>query len=410
MNLIYTVRKEYLQLLLSAFVLLTVSLFFIAQPFHRPTVITCATILWIIGLLFLPHYLKKKQYDRGELILYALGALVFGICLLSWLNSPYFDGSFKTIEPDSRFLLFPLTVIAIRYSGLTFQHLAIALCLGSIAYIYITYTSPIGRVRGDENPVTFGNGAMLLVVVTSCLAFFEKSKILQLLLILAAAGYFYASFRSGTRGSYIAVVPLTALFFYFMTNKMRLALVIALVIGGIGISQTSLGDRIARSGDNFINFFQKDETGNNTGIRLHMWEAALCFNQEGPLLGKGPHQYKNAILDEKRVCNIILEGHKGYYSQAHSFYFNALATIGILGLAGILTFFFSLANYSWSLPLIAKITIPAAMLTFLSYSITVDLLFHRYMADKHLTLLSILLGMALNHRQAKQSKSAQQYA
>ena len=406
MKLIGIVKKQHLQLLLTALLLLIVSVFFAAQPVHRATVITCATLLWVTGLLFLPRYLKDKYYDKNELIIYVAGAVTFFICLSSWLNSSYFDGSLKIIEPDLRFLLFPLTVIAIRYSGLTFRHLAIALFLASLSYIYITYTSHTGRVSGDENAVTFGNGAMLLVVVSSCLAFFEKNKILKVLLTISAIGYFYASFRSGTRGSFVAFVPLTLLFFYFMTNKMRIGLALLIIIGVATLSQTPIGERLIKSGGNFISYFDKGEVGNNTGIRLHMWEAALCFNQEAPLLGKGPHQYKNSILDENRVCDIILINGKGYYDQAHSFYFNSLATIGWLGLSSMMIFFFLLGKYSWSLPLVAKVTIPATLLTFLSYSITVDLLFHRYMADKHLTLLAILFALALNHRQKKQLSTA----
>lgn len=401
MKLTHLIKQEHLQLLLTAFVLLIVTVFFTAQPIHRSTVISCATLLWVIGLGFLPHYVKHKRFDKKEVILYGLGALAFGVCLLSWLMSPYFDGGLKTVEPDSRFLLFPLTVIAIRYSGLTYKHLALALFCGSIAYIYITYTTPYGRVRGDENAVTYGNGAMLLVVISSCLAYFEKNKILKVLLFFAAIGYFYASFLSGTRGSFVAFIPLSVLFFYFMTNKMRVVLLIFLIAGGIGISQTHLGDKLARAGSNLTNFFQKGDIRNSTGIRLHMWEAALCFNQEAPLLGKGPHQYKNAVIDNDRSCNIEI-----VTVQAHSFFFNSLATVGFLGLTAMLAFFFFLGKYSWSLPLIAKVTIPAALLTFLSYSITVDLLFHRYMADKHLTLLAILLGLALSHGQNKLTSTA----
>lgn len=393
--------KENLKLAYTGLALFAICIFFAAQPFHRETVISSATLLWVFGLFFLPHYVKNKSFAKKEITLYALGFLAFLTCLLSWLNSDYFDGKFTTIEADSRFLLFPLTVIAIRYSGLNFQHFALALVAGSIAYVYISYTSTVGRVPGDENAVTFGNGAMLLVVVSSCLAFFEKSKVFRSLLILAALGYFYASYRSGTRGSFVALAPLCILFFYFMTNKMRVVLALALIIGVIAIGQTPLGSRLSISTDNFINFFDKGEINNNTGIRLHMWQAAFCLNQEAPWLGVGPHQYKTAIQDENRSCEV-----KRLSVQAHSFYFNALATIGFLGLASILAFFTFLAYFSWSLPLIAKVAIPATLLTFLSYSITVDLFFHRYLADKHLTLLALLLGLALNYQQNKRTASA----
>lgn len=403
MKLLHIIKREHLQLLLTAFVLLTVSVFFIAQPFHRSTVISCATILWVIGLAYLPHYCKNKEYEKQEIILYAIGAITFFICLISWLNSPYFDGSFKTIQPDSRFFLFPLTVIAIRYSGLTFQHLAIGLFLGATAYAWIAYTSPSHRVNGDENAVTFGNGAMLLFVASSCLVFFEKKLWLKILLVLTAVGYFYASYRSGTRGSFLSLIPLSLLLLYSLKNKQRFAALLFIALFSVAFSQTHIANKLISASDNVFRVIETSNYNSSTGLRLAMWKASWCFNQESILLGKGPHQFKAAIIDTNRECKLEFSRH---FSQAHSFYFNSLATIGFLGLGSMLLFFFMLAKYSWSLPLIARVIIPATLITFLTYSLTVDLLFHRYMADKHLTLLAILLGLSLSYRNNKQTKTA----
>jgi O-antigen ligase len=403
MKLINIIKREHLQLLLAAFILLTVSVFFIAQPFHRSTVISCATILWVVGLACLPHYWRNKKYEKQELILYANGAIAFFICLTSWLNSPYFDGSFKTIEPDSRFLLFPLTVIAIRYSGLTFQHLALALFFGATAYVWISFSSASQRVNGDENAVTFGNGAMLLFVVSACLVFFEKRIGLKILLILAAAGYFYASYRSGTRGSFLSLIPLSLLLLYFLKGKQRFVAILFMIIFAAAFSQTHIANKLINASKNLSSVIESSNYRSSTGQRLAMWEASWCFNQESILLGKGPHQFKEAIKDPSRECKLNFSRH---FSQAHSFYFNSLATVGFLGLGAMLTFFLMLAKYSYSLPLIARVTIPATLITFLTYSITVDLLFHRYMADKHLTLLAILLGISLSYKSNKQAKTA----
>lgn len=399
-------KQEYLQVALTAFVLLIVTVFFTAQPIHRSLVIDSASALWLIGLAFLPHYLRNKRFHKNELILYGLGALVFGVCLLSLLMSPYFDGGLKVLEPELRFLLFPLSIIAIRYSNLSFQHLALVLFLGSIAYTYITYSSHAFRVSGDENAVTFGNGAILLAVLSACLAYFEKNKILKLLLVLSTIGYFYASYRAGTRGSFIIFIPLSFFFLYFLNNKMRLGFIALLILGGITISQSPIGAGMSRAADNTVSYFFEDKVRTNTGLRLHMWGAAFCLVQERPILGIGTHKYKEATQDHESPCKLPSYNRKGYFTQAHSLYFNTLATVGILGLSSILAFFILVARFSWSLPLIAKITIPAVLITFLSYSLTVDLLFHRYIIDKHLTLLAILLGLALNLRENKQADAA----
>jgi O-antigen ligase len=398
------IKKEKFQLLLTMLVLFIVTVFFAAQPIHRPTVISSATILWIIGLASIPFYWQNKKYEKNELILYALAAFSFFICLISWFNSPYFDSTLNAIEPDARLLLFPLTVIAVRCSGLTFQHLAIALSVGAIAYVWIAYTSTLHRVSGDENAVTFGNGAALLFVTSSCLVFFEKNKLLKIFLIIASIFYFYAAYRSGTRGSYVAFIPLVLFSIYFFNKKQRLVMIFFLFTAGLILSQSNIADRLSVSYTNFTNYINYQDHRSSTGQRLDMWHAAWCFHQESPLIGNGPHQFKELILDPKRTCEISVTNSKQYYVQAHSFYFNALATVGWLGLISMLLFFGMTIQYAWTLPLIAKVTIPAVIITFLSYSITVDLLFQRYMADKHLTLLAILLGLSLNYRKEEQGK------
>jgi O-antigen ligase len=398
MNIKNIFKEDNLQWCLTALVLLTTSVFFIAQPFERHIVINAATILWIIGLGFLPLAIKNSSIGQRELTIYILGAICFFISLASWLSSPYFNATVKPIEPDVRFLLFPLTVIAIQHSQLTFRHMALALFLGGIAYTWVAFNSTHARVQGDENAVTFGNGAMLLFVVSTCLLFFEKNKVVKLLLVLAAIGYLYASYRSGTRGSFLVFIPLSLLSIYFLNKKQGLVLILVLLFAGAIFSQSNIAKRLIVSYSSVNSYIEHKNSATSTGQRFDMWQAAWCFNQENPLLGKGPHQFGQATIDPERVCEITPINGKGYNVQAHSFYFNAIATIGWLGLSSILLFFFAVAYYAWSLPLIAKVTIPATILTFLSYSITVDLLFQRYMADKHLTLLAILLGLSLNYR------------
>lgn len=405
MNIKNFIKEDYLQWCLTALVLFTISVFFIAQPIERYIVVYAATVLWILGLVLLPFAIKSDSIGKKELIIYVLGAICFCISLASWLNSPYFNATVKPIEPDGRFLLFPLTVIAIQYSKLTFRHMALALFLGGMAYSWIAFNSTHARVYGDENAVTFGNGAMLLFVVSTCLLFFEKNKAVKLLLVLAASGYLYASYRSGTRGSFLVFIPLSLLSIYFLNKKQSFILILALLFAGAIFSQSKIANRLVASYHSVNSYIENKNFATSAGQRFDMWQAAWCFNQENPLLGKGPHQFGQATIDPERVCDINPKNGKGYNVQAHSFYFNAIATIGWLGLTSILLFFFAVTYYSWSLPSVAKVAIPATILTFLTYSLTVDLLFQRYMADKHLTLLAILFGLSLNYKKYLESKA-----
>jgi O-antigen ligase len=248
------------------------------------------------------------------------------------------------------------------------------------------------KVNGDENAVTFGNGAFL---IAACLMMIYLTKVhiilktiapVAIILALIAAAY------SGTRGSFLALVPLTFIIVGKFNNKGRAASLVFFLIPGYAIVNfTNIPESFTRAKNNFIAYYEKDRVSTSTGARLEMWNSSLCIFEHSPILGAGPRAFRNANNDEESNCDYPAIKH---YNQAHSIIFNTLATKGMIGLISLIIFFSTLVYYSFKERSPARFLLLAAVATMLSYGLTVDLLFKVFMADKHLILLAIIVGIS----------------
>ena len=392
---------------LLAWTCVLLALFFAAQPFSRNLTMDATVALAVTGLFFIPGMYKRREFHRHDVVLLTACIAVPVVTLLAWFASAYFDGGFAPLKIESRFLLLPLALLAFYRAGLTLPTLTAALLIGSVSYAYLTWQWPAhGRVSGDENAVTFGNGAFLLSAISAALVLTHKHRIWQLLALASAAGYAYTAYRSGTRGSFLAVPCLGLLLFWVASKPQKIILMVVAFALAIGFTQTSLYDGFKRGFDGFSRYMEHNNAGGSTGQRLEQWQAAWCFFKEDPILGKGPHQFQQAIQDEARTCDIRVTNHKGYYSQAHSYYFNTLATQGLLGLLAGLVFFAIVCWYAYRTQHPARFLVYTAVISMLAYGITVDLFFHRYNVDKHLLLLAALLAICLHPRAQTQKEAS----
>jgi hypothetical protein len=108
-----------------------VTYFLCIQAWDQSPTTNAAIATWIIGLV---AWVIKKETgltaDQKKVI--GISCSVFIFSLASWLLSD-FDLNIKKIEPDIRFLLFGLTVIAVSYSQLTINQLSAALIIAGIS-------------------------------------------------------------------------------------------------------------------------------------------------------------------------------------------------------------------------------------------------------------------------------------
>lgn len=378
--------------------------FIAAQPISRNDTINAATLLWITGLFLLPKIIKARDVSKPEMAMIVAGFTAFTVAAASWITSDYFSGKFGDLQIEMRFLLFPLAYFAIRQGHFKLEHLSIALLIGSISYLWVSLTTG-GRVSGDENAVTFGNGAFLLFATCAALFYVSRSWAIKITTACAAIGFMYAAYASGTRGSFLAIPALAAIFFFTLPGKQKVIMAALVIASIVLLANSNMGQSYKRGINNVQAYFESNHVSSSMGQRLEQWRSAWCMFTEAPLLGKGPHQFKQAIQDSTNQCDIIVTNQKGYYQQAHSYYFNTLATKGILGLIVELGFFLSLIYLGFRKGKETGIVVMAVIGSMLSYGATVDLFFHRYLIDKHLILMAIILGLSIKTKEADSAKN-----
>lgn len=396
---------------LSYIVMIVVSIFLTAQPIKKSFATDTSIILWMLGLFaLLSGKVKISELAPYRKTILA-GFAFFLVAVLSVIQSSYVS-DIKILEPEFRLILFPLAIIGVCFSGLSTRQLIFALLLGSVSYAWVTYEQSGGfhlgrRVAGDENPVGFGNGAFLLAVTSAYFSIrsWTSSRLLFVMALMAATLYLCAAIASGTRGSFLAM-PLIISYFIFHYRSIKVMTIgaIACLILSVVIYNSPLNNGIKRALTSTQSYLT--DSGNNmnsTGLRFKQWETALCIAAKNPLLGIGAHQFRQATMDPQLGCDFNTEKRKIYFAQAHSLYFNTIATMGSAGLLSILLFGLFLCRESMAIAgnFAYRDAATIMILTIAGYSLTVDAFFIRFIADKHLTLLAIVLGIFLSQARRK---------
>jgi uncharacterized ion transporter superfamily protein YfcC len=77
---------------------------------------------------------------------------------------------------------------------------------------------------------------------------------------------------------------------------------------------------------------------------------------------------------------------------------NTIATKGSIGLIAFITLLLSSIYYAFKNNNPAKYILVAAIISMLSYGLTVDLLFKSFVVDRHLVLIAILIGVRAKYK------------
>ncbi|WP_430460509.1 O-antigen ligase family protein [Thalassolituus sp. LLYu03] len=389
---------------------LAICIFIALQPIKKSFATDITILFWLLGTLLLATGKLPYSILRPYKGIIITGLIFFLISATSLLSSSY-TFRIQELEPELRMLLLPLTIVGIYYSGINFKHLLIALMVGSLSYAWVAYNQSGGfemlrRAHGDENAVGFGNGSFLLATISVYLSLshWKSSKFYFIIGIVSATLFLYSAIAANTRGSLLAI-PAISIFVIFNLRKVGVTIgtLAAVTLISAAIYQSPLKAGFSRANENFIRYAEGSENNkNSTGYRLMLWESAICMAKKEPFFGVGTHKFRAATQDRSLDCDYNSIEPKRYFTQAHSLYFNTLATMGFSGLLCLILFGYFVCKESLSLHPYHPHRYAAviALLTIAGYSLTVDAFFIRFIADKHLTLLGIVLGIML-HEQKK---------
>lgn len=227
--------------------------------------------------------------------------------------------------------------------------LAGALAGSGILIVAMTYwgRGSVVDIGGRYNAVAFANmtllfGSMsLLSIGWGALSRWPRAE--TALKILAFALSVWATWLSLTRSSWmllpiLAVVFLLGLRGWSTRHKgyCALAVSVVLIVSAVGIWNFS--SRMQSVATELQGFSTSADRDTSFGIRLQLWHASLLMFQKSPVVGVGPSNFRNELLELQKqgvVSKEVVEG----YGEPHNDLLAALSGYGLLGLLSILALY-----------------------------------------------------------------------
>lgn len=379
-----------------------------AQPWHRGTGVLAFQLAILLGCVvsfrdadFLKQ-LYRYRWLAGSLISIAL------VSVFSWMFREYEDAPFRSVKPYLTLiaiipLILAMRTLNFRRSEISLIAIFAGLSLGVYALSEVC-AGTRGRWDATENAVEFGNyaalvGGLLLILSTQLHTVRWKWLIIGLSLVGSVAAL-YVSYKSGTRSS-VGVFFLAALcvcgYILFSLKNWGVLVLLGVCFVGLAFTISETG-RFRTLETELSKAFAGGYSSGSLGQRLELWRLSGCIASEFPVLGVGTGSFKYAQLDHwPETCGVRLRAPKGYFSQAHSAYFQSLATMGYLGLASLLLVlatlvFTSIRHVSGGgLPLVFLVG------SFAVAGLTVDLFFKDFMVARFVVLTTLGLTWLQNN-------------
>lgn len=349
--------KSWLPKLYDAWVLLLLASFLLLGTFWGVTS-RVHLLLLVTGLLLLPHWkalFQQLQHFRWWLL---GGSLLLLLAFIpSYLNAEDVPEFYRRLERYYRYGLLLPVMFALLHLRTRMQPLVLLLSLLlpflMLLYWYVQkelngvdiwfhtrnplFIDQYHKIAAAETLMSIG----IIMLVHGCLRLAQgKFALLSWIsFVLSIACVIIIS----TRGVLIGI-PLTlslALLLAFyqrpgfkLLSKIMLAGFIAasLLTAGVAVWQK---DRLIAIKEHYVDHKNYEEA--SVGARFMMWQSALRAWPEHPWIGAGAGDWMRVWIEQRDIFNQSLsKPETRVFGHAHSNYFDALLTGGVLGLSGLL--------------------------------------------------------------------------
>ena len=281
--------------------------------------------------------------------------LLLAFCgyFLTYLFAILLDGfHFREMDRPSRFLLAALVLLFLLKYELNYHLFLRGIIIGAIGAggiaFYQYYVLNIERAEGFQMAISFGNDAILLGLLSfsiSAYYFWKNSNRLAWLGIVGGFMGLLASFCSGTRGGWVALVLLFFIGGYYRSllgfNK-RLW-----IIGGVVIFfmltlftfDSGVESRFIAIKNELIKYTAGTHKNasledSSAGSRLEMWKSAYYSFLESPLVGVG--EYGSVVSKQQQIDQGLVHQEIIHFMHAHNEYLNALSQRGFIGFIALM--------------------------------------------------------------------------
>ena len=259
----------------------------------------------------------------------------------------------------------------------------------------------VSRPGGLSGPMTFGHLAPMFLGVSLSLAGLKDYKRARVLSWLVLAAGISALFLTLTRGAWIAFIAGLGLFFIIKRKWLSLATsAVALVLIGLILSVYFPDSQPGQAVRSILRPLDKQVPRTTSNLQhWHKWKASWMMFKAHPLFGIGPYRFKEELPNyaSEEVKAKIFKHHS--WDHAHSIYFDCLATMGIIGIGGLLFFIFAvfrllISKYKSCDSGFEKNLVLGVLIAFSSFCI--GGLFNQNFHDSEILLnLCFLLGLVL---------------
>lgn len=255
--------------------------------------------------------------------------------------------SWQALQYPARFLLLPLFAWLLARQPLDPRPFWIGCAIGALGAAILAglqFTGGMGRPGGHINPIMFGNVALVLAAFSGIALFGARRPVaLASILALGLLGGLVANILAESRGGWLALLitalVLLTLFWKGLGGRTRAAALAGLIgvilLLSAAIWSLDAGQRFVNIVRNTSHYLEHETPGGSPEAeRLEMWKNALALWREAPLFGVGPGNLDEAYAARAEAG--LMDPNTSRHKHAHNQYLDALASGGIVGLAGLL--------------------------------------------------------------------------
>ncbi|GAB2899185.1 hypothetical protein GCM10027278_19160 [Paralcaligenes ginsengisoli] len=282
--------------------------------------------------------------------------IFLAIFLISFLIFLLHDNPPKTIDQTSRYLLaIPILLLLLKIPP-CLPFVWGGLLVGGVASAVVTLWQRhwLGIIRVDgfvTSAIPYGDIALMIALLCVAGMFWTHTlrryaRLWRIALVLGTLAGFYSFIASETRGGWLAVPPVVALFFiafarkYNVKRTIRAAVALLIIVGVVLSLAPDLGikaryDQAVKEVQMYRN---RQVSDTSVGARLGAWHLAIAGISERPLFGWSYKDY-DAKLDrlaaEKKIDPFV-----SGLSNTHNNYLEVWLHQGLFGLLALLTLYF----------------------------------------------------------------------
>ncbi|MFJ3046916.1 O-antigen ligase family protein [Herbaspirillum chlorophenolicum] len=162
--------------------------------------------------------------------------------------------------------------------------------------------------------------------------------------LTAGIGGLYSIYLYQSRGAWLAIpifVVTSCLAFMprgRLLRKMAVALAILLVIGGIYGSTSTVRERFVQAGTDINGIRQNSNMDSSLGTRYQLWSASVAIFEEHPLVGVGINGYSNAL--EGMADRGLITKESAKFPHSHNELLFIAVLFGSVGIVSLLALYF----------------------------------------------------------------------